>query len=238
MRVLHTIGGDHAAHSKSEKQTTTGSVDSLFDQFAWIHIFCREKLFRDDTKRMIRALWPAGKARSGQTLIELGCGPGFYSCRLAGRFREISVLGVDRSPAQLKWARQKVQALALRNCGFQRDNVLNLSHADKSFDILIASRLFTVLPNRPRAVAEMFRVLRSGGRCFIAEPRYAFWASIPLYAMWLLAGITRFNSGYREPSRARVLSVSDMNRLFATQPWKKVKTWREGRYQYVLCEKD
>jgi ubiquinone/menaquinone biosynthesis C-methylase UbiE len=128
--------------------------------------------------------------------------------------------------------------LALTNCGFQRDNALNLSHADKSFDVLIASRLFTVLPNRPRAVAEMFRVLRSGGRCFIAEPRYAFWASIPLYAMWLLAGITRFNSGYREPSRARVLSARDMNRLFATQPWKQVKTWREGRYQYVLCEKD
>jgi hypothetical protein len=56
--------------------------------------------------------------------------------------------------------------------------------------------------------------------------------------MWLLAGITRFNNGYREPSRARVLSARDMNRLFATQPWKQVKTWREGRYQYVLCEKD
>ncbi len=63
---------------------------------------------------------------------------------------------------------------------------------DDSFDVLIASRLFTVLPNRRRAVAEMYRVLRPGGRCFIAEPRYAFWASIPLLPCGLLAGLTQF----------------------------------------------
>ena len=213
------------------------SSDSLFEHFAWLYIFCREKLFRDDTERMIRALWPNGKARAGEKLIELGCGPGFYSCNLAARFPEISVIGIDRSPSQLSWARQKRTALGLGNCRFQSDNVLELSHADDSFDELIASRLFTVLPNRRRAVAEMYRVLRPGGRCFVAEPRWAFWASIPLFTMWLLARLTHFNNGYREPARARVLSLREMNRLFATQPWRKIETWREGRCQYALCEK-
>jgi arsenite methyltransferase len=217
---------------------SSDSADSLFEQFAWLYIFCREKLFRDDTKRMIEALWPHGKPTPGETIIELGCGPGFYSCALAERFCEISVLGVDRSPSQLSWAREKRNALGLNNCRFQSDNVLELSHPDTSFDVLIASRLFTVLPNRRRAVAEMYRVLRPGGRCFIAEPRWAFWASIPLFTMWLLAGLTHFKNGYREPSRARVLSIREMNRLFATQPWRKIETWRDGRYQYALCEKD
>jgi ubiquinone/menaquinone biosynthesis C-methylase UbiE len=213
------------------------SSDSLFEHFAWLYIFCREKLFRDDTERMIRALWPGGKAHAGEKLIELGCGPGFYCCNLAARFPEISVIGVDRSPSQLSWARQKRNALGLNNCRFQSDNVLELSHADDSFDQLVASRLFTVLPNRRRAVAEMYRVLRPGGRCFIAEPRWAFWASIPLFTMWLLARLTHFHNGYREPTRARVLSLREMNRLFASQPWRKIETWREGRYQYALCEK-
>src|SRR2546423_9730071 len=189
------------------------SSDSLFEHFAWLYIFCREKLFRDDTERMIRALWPSAKARAGEKLIELGCGPGFYSCKLAARFPELSVIGVDRSPSQLSWARQKRTALGLDNCRFQSDNVLELSHADDSFDELIASRLFTVLPNRRRAVAEMYRVLRPGGRCFIAEPRWAFWASIPLFTMWLLARLTHFNNGYPEPSRARVLSLREVTRL-------------------------
>jgi arsenite methyltransferase len=218
--------------------SSDSSADSLFEHFAWLYIFCREKLFRDDTKRMIDALWPHGTPVPGETIIELGCGPGFYSCGLAERFREISVLGVDSSPSQLSWAREKRNALALNNCRFQSDNVLELSHPDNSFDILISSRLFTVLPNRRRAVAEMHRVLRPGGRCFIAEPRWAFWASIPLFTMWLLAGLTHFKNGYREPSRARVLSLREMNRLFATQPWRKIETWRDGRYQYALCEKD
>ena len=232
----------HAATAEAiapviREETDADSDDSLFEHFAWLYIFCREKLFRDDTQRMIRALWPKGCPAPGEKVIELGCGPGFYSCGLAERFREISVVGVDRSPSQLKWAREKRDTLGQNNCRFQSDNVLELSFPDTSFDVLIASRLFTVLPNRRRAVAEMYRVLRPGGRCFIAEPRYAFWASIPLFTMWLLAGLTHFKNGYREPTRAKVLSAREMNRLFASQPWRKMETWAEGRYRYALCEK-
>lgn len=236
LSITQTAAAPAIAPIQTE-DTNDASADSLFEHFAWLYIFCREKLFRDDTERMIAALWPSGKPAAGEKIIELGCGPGFYSCGLAERFREISVLGVDRSPSQLSWARQKRDGLGLNNCQFQSDNVLELSHPDGSFDVLIASRLFTVLPNRRRAVAEMHRVLKPGGRCFIAEPRWAFWASIPLFTMWLLAGLTRFKNGYREPTRARVLSTREMNRLFATQPWQKIETWREGRYQYALCEK-
>ena len=234
--LSQTAAADPIGSVVSE-ETDDAAEDSLFEHFAWLYIFCRERLFRDDTERMIRALWPNGKPVAGEKVIELGCGPGFYSSKLAERFREISVLGVDRSPSQLKWAREKRNALGLNNCRFRSDNVLELSHPDGSFDVLIASRLFTVLPNRRRAVAEMYRVLRPGGRCFIAEPRYAFWASIPLFTMWLLAGLTNFKNGYREPSRAKVLSAREMNRLFASQPWRKMETWTVGRYQYALCEK-
>jgi len=212
--------------------------ESLFEQVAWLYAFCRERLFRDDTKRMIATLWRNGGPLPGTQLIELGCGPGFYSRRLAERFRHISVTGVDRSENQLQWARHRAAALELRNCSFDRVNVLDLPCADACFDVLIASRLFTVLPERNRAVAEMYRVLKSGGRCFIAEPRYTFWASIPLFAMWLLASVTHSGNGYREPRKATVFSASAFEKVFAAHPWKRVKIWQDGRYQYALCEKD
>ncbi len=170
-------------------------------------------------------------------MIELGCGPGFYSCRLASRFPQLSVLGVDSSEKQLEWARGKARALNLANCAFERFNVLALSYGDESFDNLIASRLLTILPVREKAVAEMFRILRPGGKCFVAEPRYSFWASLPLFAMWMLAGVTRYENGYREPRKASVLSQTAFKSLFATQPWKDMRTWQDGRYQYALCEK-
>jgi arsenite methyltransferase len=212
--------------------------DSLFERVAWVYVFCREHLFRDDTERIIAALWPRWRPIAGTQLIELGCGPGFYSCRLAERFPDMSVIGVDRSESQLQWARERAGALGLSNCRFRRINALDLSYADAEFDIVLASRLFTILPEQNRAVAEMYRVLKPGGRCFIAEPRHAFRASIPLFAMWLLAGLNRSRNGYREPYKATVFSADAFENLFPAQPWKKITVWQEGRYQYALCEKD
>jgi arsenite methyltransferase len=80
-------------------------------------------------------------------------------------------------------------------------------------------------------------VLKPGGRCFVAEPRYAIWASIPLLAMWLLVGLIPSENGYREPYKATVFSANVFANLFSAQPWKKIKTWQDGRYQYALCEK-
>jgi arsenite methyltransferase len=211
--------------------------DSLFEHVAWVYVFCRERLFRDDTERIIAALWPEGRPRLGTELIELGCGPGFYSCRLAERFSDMSVTGVDRSESQLRWARERAGALGLTNCRFRRINALELSYADGEFDIVLASRLFTILPEQNRAVAEMYRVLKPGGRCFIAEPRHVFRASIPLFAMWLLAGLNRSRNGYREPYKATVFSAHAFENLFPAQPWKNISVWQEGRYQYALCEK-
>lgn len=218
----------HAPHANN---------DSLFERVAWLYAFFREHLFRDDTERIIATLWPDAAPLPGTSLIELGCGPGFYSRQLAARFPNISVSGVDRSMNQLLSARLRAEQLTLRNCCFERLNVLELPCDANYYDALIASRLFTILPEPVRAVSEIYRVLKPGGRCFIAEPRYAFWASIPLFLMWLLATGTHFGNGYREPRTAKVFSANAFAELFALQPWKCVRTWRAGRYQYALCEK-
>jgi arsenite methyltransferase len=212
--------------------------DSLFEHATWVYAFCREHLFRDDTRRIITALWPEGPPAPGTTLIELGCGPGFYSCRLGERFREISITGVDRSGKQVQWASQRAEALRLSNCCFKRINALKLSCPHAAFDVVLASRLLTILPEQAGVIAEMYRVLKPGGRCFVAEPRYALWASIPLLAMWLLVGLIPSGNGYREPYKATVFSADGFEHLFATQPWKKFRTWQDGRYQYALCEKE
>ena len=228
----------HAAPASHAETDGLEADESLFEHYAWLYAFFREKIFRDDSDRMIAALWPDGLPVAGTKLMEVGCGPGFYSCGLAARFPELAVLGVDQSVRQLDWAKTKARRLRLSNCRFEADDVLDLSHARETFDVVIAARLFTVLPDPRRALMEMHRVLRPGGRCLIAEPRYAFWASLPLFAMWAIAGLTRLNSAYREPSKATVLTARAFRSLFASQSWSSVKTWQDGRYQYALCEKD
>src|SRR5437870_3622778 len=229
---------------RTSPQATIGSyeakidaTDSLFEQVAWLYAFCRERLFRDDTDRIILALWEKQIPPPGIKVVELGCGPGFYSRKLALRFPQIVVTGVDRSQNQVRWAQQRAADENISNCVFERVNALALPSEDASFDVLIASRIFTVLPDRERAVTEMFRVLRPSGRCFIAEPRHAFWASIPLMAMWLLASVIHSGNGYREPRKATVLTTEAFEQLFRKLPWKSVRIWQDGRYQYALCEK-
>src|SRR5438132_8244857 len=216
---------DSPGRTSVKSRASAESTDSLFERVAWLYAFCRDRLFRDDTDRIISALWQTQTPADGTRVIELGCGPGFYSRKLARRFPQIAVTGVDRSESQVRSARQRAVAQNVNNCIFERVNALALPSADASFDILIASRIFTVLPEHERAVAEMFRVLKPGGRCFIAEPRYAFWASIPLTAMWLLAGAIHSGNGYREPKKATVLDHNGFTKLFKRFPWKSVRTW-------------
>ena len=226
-----------AVSERSPVITATRATESLFERFAWLYIFCRENIFRDDTERMINALWPERDPDSSSNVLELGCGPGFYAHSLAKRFPQISVLGIDNSRRQIEYARAKAQNNTLQNCAFEWGNVLDLSQANESFSELVASRLFTILPKPDRAVAEIFRVLMPGGKCFVAEPRFAFSASIPLLTMHGLARLGGYSEEYREPTRATALSPAQFRALFATQPWSRIKTWRLGRYQYALCEK-
>lgn len=234
----NVVASQTAPRSTSNVAGSAKSTDSLFERVAWLYAFCRERLFRDDTDRIISTLWQNRTPPSGIRVIELGCGPGFYSRKLAQRFPHIAVLGVDRSERQLRWAQERVTAGHISNCSFEQVNVLSLPCADGTIDALIASRMFTVLLDQRRAVTEMFRVLKSGGRCFIAEPRYAFWASIPLFSMWLLASLIHSGNGYREPTKATVLNAKAFKELFADLPWRSVRIWQDGRYQYALCEKD
>jgi ubiquinone/menaquinone biosynthesis C-methylase UbiE len=120
------------------------STDSLFERVAWLYAFCRERLFRDDTARMISAIWQNQTPPPGTKIVELGCGPGFYSRKLAQRFPQIVVTGVDRSESQLCWARRRATAQNVNNCVFERVNALALPSEDASFDVLIASRILTV----------------------------------------------------------------------------------------------
>src|SRR4029077_20108871 len=114
---------------------TPQSTESLFERVAWLYAFCRERVFRDDTDRIISALWQNQTPASGIHVVELGCGPGFYARKLAERFPHITVTGVDRSQRQLHWARERTNAV--RNCSFERVNVLSLPfHAHSLYAVV------------------------------------------------------------------------------------------------------
>ena len=80
-----------------------------------------------------------------------------------------SAAGVDVSEALLTEARRRAEGLELP-VAFHAGDAHTLPFADASFDVVRAERTLQHLADPPRALAEMVRVVRPGGRIAVAEP--------------------------------------------------------------------
>lgn len=193
----------------------------------------REHIFRDDTDRIEAALWGGALPRAGTSLVDIGCGPGTYTRRLAQRHAGLRTLGIDRSPRQLARARRRARSTGVDNCRFELGDVLRLPLADQSVDAVLASRLLMVVSEPARALAEIHRVLRPGGRCFIAEPRPGLRAALPMFVLRLVDD--QNGAGIAAPQ------VPDDDEgwiaLLESQPWSCVAGSGDGRYRYAVCER-
>ena len=212
--------------------------DSLFESCSWFYALCREYLFRDHTPEISRALFPPEGPAPGTRLLELGCGPGFYACRLSQEYPQIHITGVDLSRRLLARAKSRAASRSLQNCTFAHADAHSLPDASDSVDAIVVSRLLLIVANREAVLGEIFRVLRPGGRCFIAEPTSGFRTRIPLGCMWLLSKVTNSPGGrYCEPRQADVMTAPDFSALIHSQPWGEADLQYDGWYQYAVCEK-
>src|SRR5918999_1236851 len=134
-----TQNGDGRCHPTGDE------LESLYERFPRLYAFCRDYVFRDNTEKIATALWPAGGPSEGDSLLELGCGPGFYARHLAARFGNLQVTGIDRSEGQLHRARSRAAADRLQNCTFEEGDALALERPMSSVDAVVVSRLFIVL---------------------------------------------------------------------------------------------
>ena len=212
--------------------------DSLFEGCSWFYALCREYLFRDHTQEIARALFSSAGPTPGTRVLELGCGPGFYACRLSQEYPQIHTTGIDLSRRLIARAQSRAASRSLRNCSFAHGDAHALRDGSNSIDAVIVSRLFLIIANRAAVLKEVFRVLRPGGRCFIAEPTSGIRTRIPLGCMWLLSKFGGTSGGkYPEPPQADVMTAHDFAALIHSQPWGAVDLQRDGWYQYAVCEK-
>ena len=93
-----------------------------------------------------------------QKVLDVGCGTGLMSAKLAASGRE--VLGVDISTAMLARAQRRKHP----GITFLHGDAENLPAADHTFDAVVNLISFHHYPNPSRTVAEFRRVLRPGGR--------------------------------------------------------------------------
>jgi ubiquinone/menaquinone biosynthesis C-methylase UbiE len=113
--------------------------------------------------------WELGGFRSGQSLLDLGCGPGFCTLELAYMAgQQGRVVGVDQSESYIQFL-QGLTALhglpvELQNCSFD-----DMQLAANSLDGAFCRWALAWVPNPADIVAKVQDALRPGGRFVVQE---------------------------------------------------------------------
>jgi ubiquinone/menaquinone biosynthesis C-methylase UbiE len=131
-----------------------------------------EVFFAGRRHRVFSLLADLSGAGPGDRVLDVGCGTGYFVRILArAAMPGGSVVGVDPSHDAIERARRAARRVP--GCIFAEGRGEALDAADDSYDVVVSSLAMHHLPakTRPDAVAEMFRVLRPGGRVLIADFR-------------------------------------------------------------------
>lgn len=109
----------------------------------------------------------AAGPRGDQEALDVACGPGSVVAAFACRVRR--AVGLDATEAMLDQARALAEERGLDNVEWRLGDVYRLPFENGSFDIVSCRFTFHHLQEPNRALAEMVRVCRPGGRIVVCD---------------------------------------------------------------------
>jgi SAM-dependent methyltransferase len=113
----------------------------------------------------------------GERVLDVACGTGLVTLHAACAVGDHGMaVGIDLSAEMVRIARQRALAAQVTNVCFEHMGAETLDLPDASFDVALCALGLMYMPDPARAVLEMLRVLRPGGRLVFrcgASPRAA-----------------------------------------------------------------
>ena len=133
----------------------------FWDKVAWVYDLFANHINRRANEALCAAV--AEEIRPEDTVLECACGTGLLSGVIAERCRYL--MATDLSENMLKVARRKFGSRS--NLEFRQGDILHIDFPDESFDTVVAANVIHLLKEPYRALAELDRVCRKGGRIIL-----------------------------------------------------------------------
>ena len=110
------------------------------------------------------------KIKAGNTVVDLGSGAGndcFVARHETGETGK--VIGIDFTEAMIEKARNNADKLGFNNVEFRLGDIENIPVAESFADVVVSNCVMNLVPDKPKAFSEVFRILKFGGHFSISD---------------------------------------------------------------------